>query len=401
MVLLTSRGAAVGDEDAFLEPRASVVPETVLPVPVPPVLARVPLPTVSVTAPLMVDAVAAMRTALTVSVAVNAVEAVTSTLSRGRRCRRSCGQRLVAGQGGDAAGGVGGQVEAGGVAGDDVASVTVPPLMMPLVSVGAVVKTIWLLVEPRSGRAPAVKLTVAPALRRQAGEGQGGVLAAAGGDVDRGVAGAQRSGRRASPSRRRRLLPRKLSVPPLRATGAASLTRLVLLAPVLSSVSVPPVLTVMPVMALRVPAPLSVSVPPLTVMVLVDESVAGEDAGCRCCSGRLLPAGTGVLDRVSETLPLMPPAKVVVLVARTSGAFDWVTAPVNVIGLPVKATGVLLPLRATALASVSGAVAWTTPAVRVSVPVPRAALLPDGQGADCGRTAGVQGDAGDTAGLAR
>ena len=61
-------------------------------------------------------------------------------------------------------------------------------------------------------------------------------------------------------------------------------------------------------------------------------------------------ASIGVLDRVSTTLPLMTPANVVVFVASSRGAFDWVTAPVNVIGLPVKATGVLLLLRATALA---------------------------------------------------
>src|SRR6266478_4039846 len=112
----------------------------------------------------------------------------------------------------------------------------------------------------------------------------------------------------------------------------ASLMRVVLLVPVLSSVSVPPVI----------------------VMVLVDESVL---LSCRVpvLLRTALPAGTGVLDRVSTTLPLMPPAKVVVLVARTSGALDWVTAPVNVMGLPLNATGVLLLLRATGLVIVSGA----------------------------------------------
>src|SRR5262245_2537162 len=132
-----------------------------------------------------------------------------------------------------------------------------------------------------------------------------------------------------------------------------------------------PVFTVTPAMAFRTPPPLRVNVPPLIVSVLVDESVLVRmrlPVLCRV----VLPAGAGVLDRVSATLPVTPPASVVVLATRTSGALDCVTVPVNVIGLPAKATGVLLLFRATALAIVNGAFACSTPAVSVKVPVPRA-----------------------------
>src|SRR5262249_43650094 len=135
-----------------------------------------------------------------------------------------------------------------------------------------------------------------------------------------------------------------MKVPPFRATGGLVVpVKRVILVPVLSSVSVPPVLTVRPVMALRTPLPLRVSAPPLMVMVLVDELLEAR-ARVPVLFRVTLPAGTGVLDKVSAALPLTPPAKVVVLVANTSGAFDWVTAPLKVIGLPVKATGVPLLL---------------------------------------------------------
>src|SRR5262245_39010628 len=245
------------------------------------------------------------------------------------------------------------------------------PVPLP-VSVGVETNTIWLLAEPSVWPEPAVKLTVAPALRVRLPKVRAAFwplpLVTLTVELPPPSVRAPEVWLDAAV-----LLPRKLKVPPLSVMVAAATMRVGLLAVVLSSVSVPPVLTVMPETALKAPAaPASESVPPLMVMVLVDESAAVRTS-VPVLLRVALPAGTGVLDSVSATLPLTAPAKVVVLVANTRGAFDWVTAPVNVIGLPVKATGVLLPLRATAWGMVSGVAAWSTPAVRVSVPVPRTA----------------------------
>src|SRR5437764_1468259 len=87
---------------------------------------------------------------------------------------------------------------------------------------------------------------------------------------------------------------------------------------------------------------LIVLVPPLTVTVLVDVSAPARTR-VPVADRIVPPAGRGAFDSVSGTLPLTPPAKVVVFATRTSGAFVWVTAPAKVSGPPAKATGVLLP----------------------------------------------------------
>src|SRR5438270_830063 len=99
------------------------------------------------------------------------------------------------------------------------------------------------------------------------------------------------------------LLPSRLRVPPFRVTppAAAGLIRVAVFVAVLSSTTVPPVLTVSPVIVPRVPAPARVSCPPFTVTVLLRVSTPDRTrlpVGVRVtvCDRVLLTVGTGVLD---------------------------------------------------------------------------------------------------------